>query len=84
MNLTLILDELALVVAFPERAEHGFIRECVVLADERLQVPSRLRAVVCVNVNRLRIRTDRSERSVRRIRNLQNGILGKNCQVEGD
>jgi len=46
-NLTLILDELALVVAFPERAEHGFIRERVVLADERLQVSSGLRAVVC-------------------------------------
>jgi hypothetical protein len=47
MNLTLVLDELAPVVAFPERAECGLIRECVVLADERLQVLSRLWAVVC-------------------------------------
>jgi hypothetical protein len=47
MNLTLVLDELAPVVAFPERAESGLIRECVVLADERLQVLSRLWAVVC-------------------------------------
>jgi len=47
INLTLILDELTLVVAFPERVEHGFIGERVVLADERLQVLSRLRAMVC-------------------------------------
>ena len=47
MDLTLVLDELALVVAFPERAERGFIRECVVIADERLQVLGRLWAVIC-------------------------------------
>jgi hypothetical protein len=47
MNLTLILDELAPVIAVPEGAEHGLIRIRVVLPYKRLQVPSRLRAVVC-------------------------------------
>lgn len=45
-HLALILDELAPVVAFPESAERWLFRVCVVLANEGLQVLSRLRAVV--------------------------------------
>ena len=44
--LTIIFDELALVITIPEGAEDGLVGECVVVADEGLQVLCGLRTVV--------------------------------------
>ena len=44
--LTLVLDELAVVVVVPESLEDGLVRVVVVLADELLQVLGSLGAVV--------------------------------------